>query len=82
VRPAGRTLQKSTHDKVDRAFPSGNALFFFGCRMSLFRLRRRGFVGAKLLHLAGASPLGKKKHKALFYNKGNYLKFLRKRKSF
>ena len=51
VRPAGRTLQKSTDDKVDRAFPIGNALFFFGCMMSLFRLRKRGLVGARLLHL-------------------------------
>ena len=39
VRPAGRTLPKSTHDKVDRAFPIGNALFFFtGGMMSLFCL--------------------------------------------
>jgi hypothetical protein len=37
--------------------------------MSLFRLRKRGFVGARLLHLAGAGPLDKKKHKALYYDK-------------
>ena len=65
----GRTLQKSTDDKVDRAFPIGNALFFFVCMMSLFRLRKRGLVGARLLHLAGTSPLGKKKHKALYDDK-------------
>ena len=67
--PPGRTLPKSTHDKVDRAFPIGNALFFFVCMMSLFRLRKRGLVGARLLHLAGASPLDKKKHKALYDDK-------------
>jgi hypothetical protein len=37
--------------------------------MSLFRLRKRGLVGARLLHLAGTSPLGKKKHKALYDDK-------------
>jgi len=39
VRPAGRTPQKSTHDKKNREFPIGNFLFFFtGGMMSLFRL--------------------------------------------
>jgi len=37
--------------------------------MSLFRLRKRGLVGARLLHLAGASPLDKEKHKALYDDK-------------
>ena len=43
VRPPGRTLQKSTYDSdmYNRAFPVGNALFFFtGDMMSLFRLPR------------------------------------------
>jgi hypothetical protein len=43
VRPAGRTLPKSTYDNdmYNRAFPVGNALFFFtGGVMSLFRLPR------------------------------------------
>ena len=35
----------------------------------MFRLRKRGLVGARLLHLVGASPLDKEKHKALYYNK-------------
>ena len=71
VRPPGRTLPKATDnsDMYSRAFPIGNALFFFVCNMSLFRLRKRGLVGARLLHLAGASPLGKKKHKALYDDK-------------
>jgi len=41
VRPAGRTLQKSTYDSdmYNRAFPVGNALFFFaGGVMSLLCL--------------------------------------------
>ena len=41
VRPSGCTLQKSTYDSdmYNRAFPVGNALFFFvGSVMSLFRL--------------------------------------------
>ena len=41
VRPAGCTLQKSTYDSdmYNRAFPIGNALFFFaGDMMSLLRL--------------------------------------------
>ena len=41
VRPPGRTLQKATcdSDMYNRAFPVGNALFFFvGSVMSLFRL--------------------------------------------
>jgi hypothetical protein len=39
VRPAGRTPQKSTHDKKNREFPIGNFLFFFtGGMMSLFCL--------------------------------------------
>ena len=69
--PHGRTLPRSTHDSdmYNRAFPIGNALFFFGCMMSLFRLRKRGLVGARLLRLAGASPLDKEKHKALYDNK-------------
>jgi len=37
---------------------------------------------AKKRGLDGASPLDKEKHKALYYNKGNYLKFLKKQKSF
>ena len=43
MRPEGRTLQKSTYDSdmYNRAFPVGNALFFFtGGMMSLFRLPR------------------------------------------
>ena len=43
MRPEGRTLQKSTYDSdmYNRAFPVGNALFFFaGDMMSLFRLPR------------------------------------------
>ena len=42
VRPPGRTLQKSTYDSdmYNRAFPVGNALFFFAGEMSLFRLPR------------------------------------------
>ena len=42
VRPAGCTLQKSTYDSdmYNRAFPIGNALFFFAGEMSLFRLPR------------------------------------------
>ena len=43
MRPPGRTLQKSTYDSnmYNRAFPVGNALFFFaGGVMSLFRLPR------------------------------------------
>ena len=39
VRPAGRTLPKSTYDMYNRAFPVGNALLFFaGDMMSLLRL--------------------------------------------
>ena len=40
VRPPGRTLQKSTYDSnmYNRAFPVGNALFFFAGEMSLFLL--------------------------------------------
>jgi len=42
VRPEGRTLPKATdnNDMYNRAFPVGNALFFFGCNMSLLRLPR------------------------------------------
>ena len=42
VRPAGRTLPKSTYDSdmYNRAFPIGNALFFFAGDVSLFRLPR------------------------------------------
>ena len=42
VRPAGRTLRKSTYDSdmYNRAFPIGNALFFFAGDVSLFRLPR------------------------------------------
>ena len=42
VRPAGRTLPKSTDnsDMYNRAFPVGNALFLFAGEMSLFRLPR------------------------------------------
>ena len=45
VRPPGRTLQKSTYDSdmYNRAFPIGNALFFFAGEMSLFRLPRGKF---------------------------------------
>ena len=41
VRPPGRTLPKATDDSdmYNREFPSGgNFLFFFSCKMSLFRL--------------------------------------------
>jgi len=38
VRPAGRTPQKSTHDKKNREFPIGNFLFFFAGDVSLFCL--------------------------------------------
>ena len=41
MRPCGRTLPKATDnsDMYNRAFPVGNALFFFvGSVMSLFRL--------------------------------------------
>ena len=42
VRPAGRTLPKTTDDSdmYNREFPSGNFLFFFARDMSLFRLPR------------------------------------------
>ena len=43
VRPPGRTLPKTTddNDMYNRAFPVGNALFFFaGGMMNLFRLPR------------------------------------------
>ena len=43
VRPAGRTLPKSTYDMYNRAFPVGNALFLFAGEMSLFRLPRGKF---------------------------------------
>jgi len=45
VRPPGRTLPKSTYDSdmYNRAFPVGNALFFFAGEMSLFRLPRGKF---------------------------------------
>ena len=43
VRPPGRTLRKSTYDMYNRAFPVGNALFFFAGEMSLFRLPRGKF---------------------------------------
>ena len=45
MRPAGRTLPKSTYDSdmYSRAFPVGNALFFFAGEMSLFRLPRGKF---------------------------------------
>ena len=40
VRPPGRTLPKATdnNDMYSRKFPNGNFLFFFSCKMSLFRL--------------------------------------------
>ena len=40
--PCGRTLPKATDnsDMYNREFPSGNFLFFFSCKMSLFRLPR------------------------------------------
>ena len=40
MRPPGRTLPKATdkNDMYSREFPSGNFLFFFSCKMSLFRL--------------------------------------------
>ena len=38
--PCGRTLPKATDnsDMYNREFPSGNFLFFFSCKMCLFRL--------------------------------------------
>ena len=38
--PCGRTLPKATDnsDMYNREFPSGNFLFFFSCKMGLFRL--------------------------------------------
>ena len=38
--PCGRTLPKATdnNDMYSRKFPNGNFLFFFSCKMSLFRL--------------------------------------------
>ena len=56
VRPPGRTLPKSTYDSdmYNRAFPVGNALFFFtGGVMSLFRLPRSKFSLAFLAVPAG-----------------------------
>ena len=44
--------------------------------------KRQGKLWQKERGLDGASPLDKEKHKALYYNKGNYLKFLKKQKSF
>ena len=44
LRPPGRTLQKSTDDKEDREFPSGNFLFFFAGDVSLLRLSRQARV--------------------------------------
>ena len=43
--PCGRTLPKTTDDSnmYNRAFPVGNALFFFAGEMSLFRLPRGKF---------------------------------------
>ena len=40
MRPPGRTLPKATdnNDMYSRKFPNGNFLFFFSCKMSLFRL--------------------------------------------
>ena len=40
MRPPGRTLPKATDnsDMYNREFPGGNFLFFFSCKMSLFRL--------------------------------------------
>ena len=49
MRPPGRTLPKTTDnsDMYNRAFPVGNALFFFaGGMMSLFRLLRQARVCA------------------------------------
>ena len=57
VRPPGRTLPKATDDSdmYNREFPSGgNFLFFFSCKMSLFRLPR-GKLPLPLL----AVPAGK-----------------------
>ncbi|MFQ7466707.1 MAG: hypothetical protein ACLRM0_16305, partial [[Clostridium] leptum] len=56
VRPPGRTLPKSTYDSdmYNRAFPVGNALFFFaGDMMSLFCLPRSKFSLAFLAVPAG-----------------------------
>ena len=56
MRPAGRTLQKSTcdSDMYNRAFPVGNALFFFaGGMMSLFCLPCSKFSLAFLAVPAG-----------------------------
>ena len=44
--------------------------------------KRQGKLWQKERGLDAASPLDKEKHKALYYNKGNYLKFLKKQKSF
>ena len=40
MRPPGRPLPKATdnNDMYSRKFPNGNFLFFFSCKMSLFRL--------------------------------------------
>ena len=40
MRPPGRTLPKATdnNDMYSRKFPNWNFLFFFSCKMSLFRL--------------------------------------------
>ena len=54
--PCGRTLPKATDDSDmhNRAFPVGNALFFFaGSVMSLFRLPRQACVCA-----ATKAPVG------------------------
>ena len=56
MRPPGRTLPKTTDDNnmYNRAFPVGNALFFFAGEMSLFHLPR-GKLSLSIL----AVPAGK-----------------------
>ena len=55
MRPPGRTLPKTTddNDMYNREFPSGNFLFFFSCKMSLFHLPRSKFSLAFLAVPAG-----------------------------
>ena len=70
--PLGLSLLRSTAQT--RTFE--NTLLSATCK------KRQGKLWQKERGLDGASPLDKEKHKALYYNKGNYLKFLKKQKSF
>ena len=70
--PLGLSLLRSTAQT--RTFE--NTLISAACK------KTQGKLWQKERGLDGASPLDKEKHKALYYNKGNYLKFLKKRKSF